>query len=113
MEGQQWQFLSTPLREGRPDLTSMSPSLRVFLSTPLREGRLYRLHSLPRRDNSFYPRPCVRGDIALHRQEQALVSFYPRPCVRGDAHHRAITRAARLFLSTPLREGRRGRRPAL
>jgi len=32
----------------------------------------------------FNPRPCVRGDVSLHRLYRFVKGFNPRPCVRGD-----------------------------
>ena len=33
---------------------------------------------------SFYPRPCARGDIILACMYRTDQCFYPRPCARGD-----------------------------
>ena len=58
----------------------------------------------------FYSRPCGRGDLRATTMPRPMYSyFYSRPCGRGDVYSMKSTRAAMLFLLTPLREGRPSR----
>ena len=122
-------FLLTPLREGRPEkLVRLVRSCVSFLLTPLREGRRFaaadpngaggisthapaggatqsRLPS-PCWCRYFYSRPCGRGDESAAPAQRLDKNFYSRPCGRGDLADEAITMIERLFLLTPLREGR-------
>jgi len=81
-----------------------------------------------RRNRSFNPRPCARGDsmlfgrpcmvlsVSIHapargatrgREWATLIySFNPRPCARGDHVAFVTGPGAWEFQSTPLREGR-------
>ena len=79
-----YEFLLTPLREGRPTHTKKPASHATFLLTPLREGRRSDLHTKERTESNFYSRPCGRGD---------------RPYIIGASDDYP-------FLLTPLREGR-------
>ena len=103
---EEYVFLLTPLREGRPLQSSTSPQTERFLLTPLREGRLVRRLLVRNPDDHFYSRPCGRGDagqaaaragtpISTHAPAGGATGFrrhgtayrkyfYSRPCGRGD-----------------------------
>ena len=101
-----------------------------FLLTPLREGRPERPTSRKSESSYFYSRPCGRGDDCrkLHKADDSIY-FYSRPCGRGDPVIRVLVNAVIeisthapaggatksflliwslpvVFLLTPLREGR-------
>ena len=56
--------------------------------------------------NDFYSRPCGRGDWMGAAGKKADWNFYSRPCGRGDFEALRDKVAERIFLLTPLREGR-------
>ena len=102
-----FQFLLTPLREGRLGTLNISSLISVlFLLTPLREGRLKgRWHSPI--SPLFLLTPLREG---RHKSPPALPAggnFYSRPCGRGDLCFLIASTVVSLFLLTPLREGRR------
>ena len=101
-----WQFLLTPLREGRLGDLYTCASSQIFLLTPLREGRHWPVlkHLISRVISTHAPaggatqlvralsqicqflltplregRPCIQGSST------ARFYFYSRPCGRGDA----------------------------
>ena len=99
------QFLLTPLREGRRAASAILSWSSPFLLTPLREGR-------PRPQSTqcwrlyFYSRPCGRGD-ANHEDAYAegnISTHAPAGGATVDTLQGSLTK---LFLLTPLREGRR------
>ena len=80
----------------------------LFLLTPLREGRPCGLRRLFVLRLDFYSRPCGRGDVPGTGEVLPALYFYSRPCGRGDpAGTPDAPQLGRLFLLTPLREGRR------
>ena len=120
-------FLLTPLREGRPEaqeaakkpilisthapaggatatITIADKTGTTFLLTPLREGR----PATPKTafiTIYFYSRPCGRGDAAASRSFRSQTISTHAPA--GGATDRAAGRSRKkLFLLTPLREGR-------
>ncbi len=101
-------FLLTPLREGRPRMLLTPLTRPLFLLTPLREGRPCGLRRLFVLRLDFYSRPCGRGDVPGTGEVLPALYFYSRPCGRGDpAGTPDAPQLGRLFLLTPLREGRR------
>ena len=83
----------------------------LFLLTPLREGRPCGLRRLFVLRLDFYSRPCGRGDVPGTGEVLPALYFYSRPCGRGDpAGTPDAPQLGRLFLLTPLREGRLPRR---
>ena len=79
----------------------------LFLLTPLREGRPCGLRRLFVLRLDFYSRPCGRGDVPGTGEVLPALYFYSRPCGRGDpAGTPDAPQLGRLFLLTPLREGR-------
>ena len=100
-------FQFTPLREGRPGSSTVSPAADIFQFTPLREGRHEELQALRhyprisihapprgatrqrlparRRPPHFNSRPSARGDAAFASAEWAKRNFNSRPSARGDA----------------------------
>ena len=85
----------------------VTPSASIkFLLTPLREGR----HIPASTDCSaviyFYSRPCGRGDKGRIIWQQKTTYFYSRPCGRGDMLDLESRAFDKIFLLTPLREGR-------
>ena len=102
-------FLLTPLREGRPRMLLTPLTRPLFLLTPLREGRPCGLRRLFVLRLDFYSRPCGRGDVPGTGEVLPALYFYSRPCGRGDpAGTPDAPQLGRLFLLTPLREGRPG-----
>ena len=100
-------FLLTPLREGRPRMLLTPLTRPLFLLTPLREGRPCGLRRLFVLRLDFYSRPCGRGDVPGTGEVLPALYFYSRPCGRGDpAGTPDAPQLGRLFLLTPLREGR-------
>ena len=100
------EFLLTPLREGRPDVTTGTATSPQFLLTPLREGRP-RSWTRPVKSASFLLTPLREG----RRSKPSPAArprkyFYSRPCGRGDLAVCGGRGMERLFLLTPLREGR-------
>ena len=104
-------FLLTPLREGRPRMLLTPLTRPLFLLTPLREGRPCGLRRLFVLRLDFYSRPCGRGDVPGTGEVLPALYFSSRPCGRGDpAGTPDAPQLGRLFLLTPLREGRLGSR---
>ena len=100
-------FLLTPLREGRPsprrpgrppsDISTHAPAGGA---TPPLSGHICS-------NTHFYSRPCGRGDDGRSPRPAAADSyFYSRPCGRGDQARTDTVSRGRIFLLTPLREGR-------
>ena len=102
-----FQFLLTPLREGRRKVDVTVDGAKLFLLTPLREGRHgQQAHDRLYTDN-FYSRPCGRGDTSpTSRASASSPNFYSRPCGRGDVGDVVYGFHGEKFLLTPLREGR-------
>ena len=101
-----WQFLLTPLREGRPASSMQCLPRAEFLLTPLREGRRTSRKGHGLRAH-FYSRPCERGDAALHVPAAFLTKFLLTPLREGRRYLRQKAGYQdRVFLLTPLREGR-------
>ena len=67
-------FLLTPLREGRRSRNRRSSARTVFLLTPLREGRHICAWEVCYAD-SFYSRPCGRGDPRRPRSDVLAVGI--------------------------------------
>ena len=123
-------FLLTPLREGRPVAERGEAAEAQFLLTPLREGRPAAAAAMAA-GNSISTHAPAGGATGREcpRQAAPLISthapaggatrgtrckllehryFYSRPCGRGDRLPHIYNTARRLFLLTPLREGRHG-----
>ena len=102
------QFLLTPLREGRPRSWTRPVKSASFLLTPLREGRRSKPSPAARPRKYFYSRPCGRGDRLAHRtQPPGRISTHAPAggaTIAGDR----IVSSNIAFLLTPLREGRPG-----
>ncbi len=121
-------FLLTPLREGRHSfpVSRYSPfaisthapaggatrprwklarSRSTFLLTPLREGRRPACRAMDSL-NHFYSRPCGRGDD--EGEPAAYIGSISTHAPAGGATLSALpsTAQTRVFLLTPLREGR-------
>ena len=125
-------FLLTPLREGRPAVTTpSSPTSTHFYSRPCGKGDIFSL-SAPRFFWGFLLTPLREGRRTIdgglceecristhapaggathHRQRPCGLSenFYSRPCGRGDKKRARRRRCGGAFLLTPLREGRLAR----
>ena len=85
----------------------MSISAKLFLLTPLREGRRVSKLGRPASAN-FYSRPCGRGDSQHAPPVPPLVGISTHAPAGGATRLPHIYNTARrLFLLTPLREGRR------
>ena len=77
-----------------------------FLLTPLREGRhLAERHPYRREDISTHA-PAGGATRRPRRWTAPYRNFYSRPCGRGDETASSDAEKERLFLLTPLREGR-------
>ena len=98
-------FLLTPLREGRRVALSANALREVFLLTPLREGRRPACRAMDSL-NHFYSRPCGRGDD--EGEPAAYIGSISTHAPAGGATLSALpsTAQTRVFLLTPLREGR-------
>ena len=99
-------FLLTPLREGRRGKSLLSHIPSIFLLTPLREGRR---HVVCVEDGTYFisTHAPAGGATCKARLRRAGASyFYSRPCGRGDVGRLSLDEAWRIFLLTPLREGR-------
>ena len=102
-------FLLTPLREGRRSTDCAAAAGAAFLLTPLREGR----PAAPSANSQNWTisTHAPAGGATLRRLHflAFLHDFYSRPCGRGDVKGGSTGNAQRLFLLTPLREGRRSK----
>ena len=101
-----WQFLLTPLREGRrvrngergcaPLISTHAPAGGATRSRP--NTKTFPVY--------FYSRPCGRGDRPSSPWRASRKYFYSRPCGRGDWAGEFTVAGEVRFLLTPLREGR-------
>ena len=101
----------TPQREGRPGGRAPPVDGRCFNPRPCARGDVA-VRGSRGRPQCFNPRPCARGDSRFTPHSQSDRCFNPRPCARGDKPYTNIWTGLRRFQSTPLREGRPGRRAA-
>ena len=83
------------------------PEVGNFYSRPCGRGDERPQEINDRQTFDFYSRPCGRGDVAEKHSPPSAEHFYSRPCGRGDHTWAIGSKAAILFLLTPLREGRR------
>ena len=100
------QFLLTPLREGRPRSWTRPVKSASFLLTPLREGRRSKPSPAARPRKYFYSRPCGRGDLAVCGGRGMERLFLLTPLREGRPRTIIVTLVTDRFLLTPLREGR-------
>ena len=104
-------FLLTPLREGRRGRVRLTfLSRKNFYSRPCGRGD-WRYVEEETWNDYFYSRPCGRGDPPQTSRRAAPAYFYSRPCGRGDMNCGFRSIDQRLFLLTPLREGRHAAAP--
>ena len=82
------------------------PPWRNFYSRPCERGDRIPTEAA-RFGWNFYSRPCERGDSLRAFRHRPDADFYSRPCERGDLKFFQKMLDIRLFLLTPLREGRR------
>ena len=103
------EFRSTPPREGRRAGLGGLTCPRKFRSTPPREGRRLGF-GFRTMGQGFDPRPHARGDKALAMAATVETVSIHAP-TRGATRPIRGSRLARLFRSTPPREGRHSRVP--
>ena len=102
------QFLLTPLREGRRGSWGKVIGRFVCISTHAPAGgATQNQHGLCRCTDHFYSRPCGRGDpFCIGICVAAVISTHAPAGGATSLDVRPFTTSPRLFLLTPLREGR-------
>ena len=88
--------------------SQMRTNICGFLLTPLREGRLKDQFGMDASLSDFYSRPCGRGDYSAAGKEIPTIGTISTHAPAGGATNLRVRMmpTIRVFLLTPLREGR-------
>ena len=97
-------FQSTPLHEGRHPLAVYLLVFRVSIHAPTR-GATPRRHTPRRRRTGFNPHPHTGGDAKMQSVLHWSCSFNPRPHTGGDRHARHHHHHRPVSIHAPTRGG--------
>ena len=100
-------FYSRPCGRGDTDEEGTEHQVLSFLLTPLREGRHALAAVAYALGNDFYSRPCGRGDKKNKNILRKCIISTHAPAGGATTAAQTSRMRQRLFLLTPLREGRR------